>query len=638
MVDDLDTKQLTDELKAKYPNAGIEHIEVDQSTGQSTFMLRPTKQNLAFSDKAGVAVKPHVFSEAGSTMNRDFMTRQTLDLASPKSPYEEDSKELFKIADKYYYSDPLVGSVTNILSSLSMKGFENDIDDENIKQFYDSWSLDVNLEEVIEWIFLDFFKIGHVTTYKAIGKYEPQISNLSQVPGKKTKVSKTKAEQIRLNKLHASFEEEREKEIRHEVETAKANGCSKKEVKEIEKSAKKNIWSKGHLPLSYTVLNPQIVNIEGNLLFNNVSVKLTPPPEFKKLLNKEKSELTEEEKNLIKMLPNELKKVAEGGGEYQLDSRLVNFVTYRKQPYERYARPRSTRTFETINYKQQLKNADLSTLDGITNYILKITIGNDDYPVTSQTELETVAKLFDTPSKSFDVIWNHTLSIEKIVSPEIESILGQDKYKQVNEDMTAGLAVTRAIVDGTGDINTAEVSLLTKGIMEEVNYARRQVEKWIYKEYRQIAEAMGFDRFPKVRWDDSVLRDKTLYMKTIASLVDRRMLSYKTSLEALGFDYDNELSNMKDEVSLVEDGTFGILGSPWQKSATQPVQNSPQGTPSDGRPAGQTNTPNTDEGNINIIKNMSDLEFSSFLDGAREVLSNEKYAKFLNEVGKIRHG
>jgi hypothetical protein len=296
-------------------------------------------------------------------------------------------------------------------------------------------------------------------------------------------------------------------------------------------------------------------------------------------------------------------------------------------------------------------------LDGISNYILKITVGNDEYPVTSQAELETVSQLFNTPSKGFDVVWNHTMDIQKIVSPEIESILGKEKYGQVNDDMTAGLAVTRAIIDGSGDINTAEVGLLTKGIMEEVNYARRQVENWIYREYRQIAEAMGFDRFPKVRWDEGVLKDTILYMNTLAQLVDRRMLSYRTALEALGFDYANELRNMQEELSLVEDGTFGIIGSPFQKAANpsgvQDTQNAPTGTPSNGRPKGQTKqkTTNTDPANqpgtkptktnkkaasIDKIKNMTKLECEAFLAGAKEVLSGEDYINFVETVLKER--
>lgn len=667
MTDEIfDTSKLTADLQTRYPNAGIKAIEVDNTTGKSTFVLEPNKQNLAFLEKPGMAIKPHVYrgAEKASTINRDFISRQTLDLGLAKSPYTEDPKALYKQADEFYYTDPLIGSVTNILASLAMKGFENDIDDDNIKQFYDTWTFDVNFDELLEWIFLDFFKIGHVTTYKVLAKYEPRVSHLSPVPGQKTKKpgkKSAKAEADRLYKLHAAYEEDKQTLIKRIVSEAKAQGYGIKELARIEQAAKKNIWSKGHLPVSYTVLNPQLVNIEGNLLFDKVAVKLTPPQELGQMLKKDKAELTEEEKELIKALPTELKAASEKGGEFQLDSRLVGMVTYRKQPYERYARPRSTRVFETLNYKNKLKEADLSTLDGISNYILKITIGNDEYPVVDQTQLETVAKLFDTPSKSFDVVWNHTLQVEKIVSPEIESILGQDKYKQVNEDMTAGLAITRAIIDGAGDINTAEVGLLTKGIMEEIGYARRQVEKWIYKEYRQIAEAMGFERFPKVRWDEGVLKDTILYMNTLAQLVDRRMLSYRTAHEALGFDYSNELENMKSEMSLVEDGTFGILGSPWQQSATQPTQKAPKGTPSSGRPKGQTKkkTTNTDPNkqqntkpknkpkkaasletasNTDIIKNMTKEQWTAFLSGAEAELDEQDYSIFIDTMSKIRFG
>lgn len=664
----IDTNKLTADLQSKYPNAGIKSIEVDNTTGKSTFVLEPTKQNLAFLDKPGQAIKPHVYGrETAATINRDFLSRQTLDLGLSKSPYAEDPKALYKQADEYYYTDPLIGSVTNILASLSMKGFENDIDDANIKQFFDTWAFDVNFDDLLEWIFLDFFKIGHVTTYKVLAKYEPRVSHMSPVPGQKTKKpgkKGAKAEVDRLNKLHTEFAAEKQALIKTIIAEAKLQGFGVKALANIEKAAKKNIWSKGHLPVSYTVLNPQLVNIEGNLLFDKVAVKLTPPQELGQMLKKDKAELTEEEKELIKALPTELKAASEKGGEFQLDSRLVGMVTYRKQPYERYARPRSTRILESLNYKKKLKEADISTLDGISNYILKITIGNDEYPVVSQTELETVAKLFDTPSKSFDVVWNHTLEVTKIVSPEIEAILGQDKYKQVNEDLTAGLAVTRAIIDGAGDVSTAEIGLLTKGIMEEINYARRQVEKWIYREYRQISEAMGFDRFPKVRWDESVLRDEILYMATLSSLVDRRMLSYNTALEALGFDYENELENMQTELPLVEKGILGIVGSPFQQTAAgpgvQPKQKSPTGTPSKGRPAGQTKTkkkPNTNpskqpgskpaktkktasinEEQATLIKEMSTEQWTVFLSGAKKELSDSDYAIFLDTMSKIRFG
>lgn len=244
----IDVNKLTAELKQKYPNAGIRSIEVDESKGTSTFYLTPTDNNLAFLDKPGQAIKPHVYRDKASTINRNFMTRQDLQLGLSKSPYEEDATALFQRADELYYTDPLLGSVVNILASLAMKGFENDIDDPNIKQFYDSWCFDVNFDQMLEWIFLDFFKIGHVTTYKVLAKYEPRVSHLSPVPGQKntnTKNSKTKAELERIYKLHADFEKEAQKEYAAVIKKAKDDGIEGTEFLAFEKAAKKVFGPKG---------------------------------------------------------------------------------------------------------------------------------------------------------------------------------------------------------------------------------------------------------------------------------------------------------------------------------------------------------------------------------------------------------
>ena len=630
----MDLNKITAELKEKYPDIGIQSIDVDEHTGKSTFYLAPTTKSLAFIDtKKGGGVTPRTSNkERAATINRDYVQRTNLDLAAD-DPTTSDPQSLFKRALTYYYSEPIVGTAINVMANLSRKGFENDIDDDNIKNFYDVWVFDVKFDEVLEWIFLDFFRMGHVTTYKVLAKYEPRVSYLSPIPGQKIK---KKAPQ---------------------------------KAASLEVAAKKNIWSKGHLPVAYTVLNPTLVNIEGNLLFDKVSTKVTLPPELTAMMKKPTSELTEEERELLKALPSDLKSVAEKGGEYTLDPRLVGHITYRKQPYERYAKPKTTRIFDSIEYKKSLRQADLSTLDGITNYILKITIGNDEYPVVSQAELESVAELFNRPSKSFDVVWNHTLQVEKIISPEIDKILGKGKYDQVNDDITSGLGISRALLDGHSGMNASEADLFVKGIMEEVNYARRQVTRWIYREYQQIAEAMGFDRFPKVRWDKGVLLDTILYLNTLAQSVDRRLLSYRTALEALGFDYDNELRNMDEEFDLVQSGKFGIIGAPWQQAkgmglfgpTTEPAPSAPKGSPSSGPPKGtvKSKNPNTkmnpkksdvspnqqkrnlktkQAASLNDVKDMTAVEYASFLDGAKANLSNEEFAIFMDTVNRIRYG
>lgn len=177
-------KKVTASIQEQYPDVGIHSIEVDEASGKSTFIVEPNKKSLAFLDKGG-AVIPHVFRDRASVITRDRVERTNLDLVSGKSPELLTPEELYKRAIKYYYTDPVVGTATNLLANLACKGFENDIDDPNIKQFYDTWMFDVMFPEILEWVFLDFFKTGHVTTYKVLAKYEPRVSYISPAPGKK---------------------------------------------------------------------------------------------------------------------------------------------------------------------------------------------------------------------------------------------------------------------------------------------------------------------------------------------------------------------------------------------------------------------------------------------------------------------
>ncbi|MEA3340237.1 MAG: hypothetical protein U9R15_09750 [Chloroflexota bacterium] len=542
-----DLGDLKKELNKKY-DTNILKIEENEN-GSMSFLV----------DKSGVSkefLKDKKLNDEkviGSVVNRPRLDRTYLDLQDKTSTAKKQPHDLYKQSAIEYKNDAIYGASINVLSNFACKGFENDSEDLELKHFFDCWCFDVDFEEVLEWIFLDFFRMGMVRTYKILGKYEPGINNISDINPKSTD--------------------------------------------EKDNAAAKTRWSKTNVPLKYTILNPNFVEIEGSLLFGDTKTTLKPNDELKELFKKSAKELTIEEKTLIQKLPAPFKKAIKDGKNIELDPTLVGEIDYRKMPYERYGVPKGSRVFESLNYKRSLRDADLSTLDGITNYILKITVGSDQFPVTSQAQLEQVAQLFNTPSKSFDVVYNHTLKVEKITSPEIEAILGKNKYEQVNEDISGGLALPRVLLDGVGDLNTAEVNTVVKSVVEEIRYARKCVTRWIYREYIDIANATGFEKIPRIRWDDTILKDILMYMSIIGQLVDRRMLSYKTALERLGFNFPSELTNMREELPIVlDEGAFGISGSPWQQSKTglQNTQNAPKGTPSYGKPSGEEPTENND--------------------------------------------
>lgn len=551
----MDFEKIKKELNEKYPNVSILDInEVEK--GKFSMAVKVGATELAYLQERPEIRFPKGGGKANADINvvrRSILDQSYLDLsegkASGKKPHE-----LFKRSIAYYHDEDVYGSVIRLLSNLASSGFENDIDDDKIKSFYDNWVLDIGLDELVENIFFDFFRVGFVRTYKTAGKYEPKINTLPSMPSDMLKVNKT------------------------------------------DTAAKKKKWSKQYIPIAYTILDPLQIEITGSL-FGKTSVTIKPEAlkEIKLLLEKGTDTLTVEEQNILNSLPNDLKVAAKNGKEYPLDPYLVGAVDYRRMPYERYPRPRGTNAFESIDYKGELRKADYSTLDGISNYILLITVGNDTYPVTNSEVLENVAELFNTPSKSFDVVYNHTLKVEKIVSPEIGAILGKSKYEQVNSDLTGALGVARALIDGSGELSAPAASLAIKGMVAEIQYARRQVKRWLYKEYRDVAEAMGFDRFPKVRFDDNVLQDEIAMMIAINGMIDRRIMSYETGIKRLGLDWPTERKRLAEEKEKVLSGDFGIIGSPYNPKAAPPlanpdnvqtVQRTPKGTPSEGRPPG----------------------------------------------------
>ena len=534
---DKDLQKLVSRLNRENDNIKVHKIE-KTDTGFSLYM-DPPKSHPAWSEDASVIYRAPI-------------DRSVLHLVKP-AVTTQTPQQLFQRSIDYYYNHGLYGTIVDLLVNFSAKGFENDIDDPDIKYFYDSWNIQVNFKKVVRWIFQDFFRVGLVRTYKVLGKYDPPVSYLKPPESTALDVSP-------------------------------------------ETSARKKKWSSSHVPVKYTVLNPLLVNIEGSLLFDMTKVTLSPSSELKALLRKKDKELTQEEKDLIKLLPQEFKNAVMSGKNILLDQESVGVVDYRRLPYERYPRPRGARSFDSLDYQTKLREADVSTLDGISNYILKITIGNDEYPCTSQDELSKIANLFNTPSKSFNVVWNHTLNIEKIVSPEIEAVLGQDKYKQVNEDLTGAFGVIRALIDGVGQgLSANGIALATKSVIEEINYARDEVSDWIYHEYREVAESTGFDRYPRVRWDDMTLKDEIMMTSLIQGMIDRRIISYQTGHEKLGLNFDTEVAQLASEKPLVLNGDLGLWGSPYNPKAApfvptdttvspDKVQNTPDGTPSDGRP------------------------------------------------------
>lgn len=586
----IDLEGFRDKLNSQYNSVSVRDI-LDNGNGSFSFVLDGTQEaidgfltgrgktpfgELPYIDKEDVGklrrTKLGRRSQASIT-RRDQLGKDYLDLSVTPDVLSAKPQDLYQRSMDYYKSRDVYGSSIDILTNFASKGFKNDVDDPNIRNFYNNWVVDVGFDKIVEQIFFEFFRSGFVRTYKVVSKYIPKVNYVSTIPGGTV---------TKVNEDVAKFWLKKREDALKEAAKSKT-----------EQAAKKIKWSKDYMPIRYTILNPTLIEVEqSSILLDQqlITLKAKALEKVKELLETPPSDLTEHQKTVVKSIPSEMKKAALDGEDLPLDPYLVGAVDYRRQPYEPYPFPRGVRAFESMEYKKSLRDADYSTLDGISNYILVVTIGNDSFPIKSQDELETVSELFNTPAKSYDVFWNHTLKVERVQPSDVGDILGKEKYAQVNDDITGAFGVIRALIDGVGNPSKGGAELAVKALTEEIRYARREVSRWIYAEYRDVAEAMAFERYPKVRFDDMILKDELLMMNTIQGMIDRRIISYRTGHDMLGLDHDTVLSEMEIEMPLVVDGILGVLGSPYQQfkgggtPQVQETQRAPKGTPSEGRP------------------------------------------------------
>ena len=601
-------KEVTEYLK-EYPNVELARV-VEGEDGKRHYLFRPaqlayTKNQGGMGDIPPQYRNKHQAREIAEVTYKDWLLRSDIWLAKPDVA-NVPPHNIYERIRTYYRSKDVFGSYIDILCDLSISGFENDCEDMNIKEFFDNWCQDVDMEEVLEWIFHEFFRSGLVRTYKILGKYEPQVNRLRLMKD----APKPKAPQKAEGELDIEYHEHRKLWETGEI-------LPKQDFEEIhEYAARKKRWSAGFVPIAYTVLNPTEIELVGPPAFNQTRVVLKMSDDIQQLVKREdiQGTLTPAEKSIVDNIPPEIKAAIKTGNEIELDPEYVGAIDNRRMPYEKYAINPMARALESVEYKVNLREADYSTLNNITSEILIVTVGDKDFPVTHEEELMAVAELFNTVQKSFSVFWNHTLHVKRLPVENIEQIFGAKKFEQAEMDISGAMRVPRAMLDGImiGTTNKEALSMSLKSLAALIGYARRQVARWLYREYDIIAQAYGFDRYPTVRWDTFVLKDELAIKTLIQGLVDRRVISYQTAIKWLGFDPDYEKRMLAKEAPDVEDGKYGIIGSPYQNSKggggdgnVQPVQRSPKGTPSSGRPSGapspKTPSPATPEGKLKQV-------------------------------------
>tara|TARA_Y100001938_G_scaffold146051_1_gene224104 strand:- start:4184 stop:6160 length:1977 start_codon:yes stop_codon:yes gene_type:complete len=361
------------------------------------------------------------------------------------------------------------------------------------------------------------------------------------------------------------------------------------------RSIPSDVDSENTIPMRYILLNPfDIVAKRASTFSIGAYEKVLSEYELSRLQNP----ITEEDQQIFDSLPDDMKEGIEQGYYYsdglkiELDPKKLSYSFYKKQDYEPFAVPFGFPVLEDINAKLELKKMDQAITRTVENVILLITMGAEpEKGGINAQNLMAMQTLFKNESVGRVLVSDYTTKADFII-PDLNKVLGSEKYKVLNEDIKQGL---QNIVVGEEKYSSTQVK--AKIFIDRLKEARNAfVHDFLQKEIKRIAKNLGFRSFPQVVMKDIDMRDETQLMRVSTRLMELGIITPQQGMEMF---HTGKFPNAEDisgaQQSFIDERERGfynpIVGGVPMITDEPKAQEKNQTNKQAGRPEGTTDIP-----------------------------------------------
>jgi hypothetical protein len=391
---------------------------------------------------------------------------------------------------------------------------------------------------------------------------------------------------------------------------------------------------KGKIPLRYIILNPyDIVRRHSSSFSDSLYEKILSEYEIERL----KSPKNDLDKQIFESLSPEAKKKVKDnaylrdGVKVPLDPKYLRYCFYKKQDYEPFAIPFGFSVLDDINFKLELKKIDQAITRTIENVILLITMGAEpDKGGVNPTNMVAMQKLFQNESVGRVLVSDYTTKAQFVI-PEINKVLGAEKYEIVNQDIKEGLQ--NIIVGQEKFSNTAvKAEIFLERLKESRNAFLKQ---FLQPEINQICKNLGMKSIPQAKFEEVNVKDETQLQRVTTRLMEIGILTPQQGVDVMKtgvFPESKEISPAQEK--FVEEREMGyynplVGGVPMIEGET-----STQTPKSAGRPTGTSGIPK--EAAAKETYGRTDIQnvvyaTEQFTEEAKKILKTHKKIKRLNK-------
>lgn len=340
-------------------------------------------------------------------------------------------------------------------------------------------------------------------------------------------------------------------------------------------------------PYRFIILNPESVHSDSTINYSF--------PTYRLILNSYQLSMFRGG-NVTKMSPdaraiwesydNTTKDLIRKGGKpyFAINPDQIVSIFYHKQDYEPFAMPMAAPVLADINAKMELKKIDMAVARTTERAMLLITNGEKmDDQGRGGVNLQMIAhlnNLVKSQSAVRTIVADYTTKAEWVI-PDINKVLGSEKYKQLDNDIIIGLNAQIFSNEEKYSNTNTKAHIFIKRLEE----ARRIFLDFLQDEIDKISKELNFRKKPQVEFEDITIVDNVQKDRVITRLGELGLLTPEEVFRALEngkLPTIEEARKSQDEfINDQKQGRFQTVLNKSQKENGRPIgtDNTPQAGP-----------------------------------------------------------
>jgi len=290
---------------------------------------------------------------------------------------------------------------------------------------------------------------------------------------------------------------------------------------------------KNRVPVQYTLLNPFYITVNRTSSWKHVVYeKILSEYELERLQNPKNDHDKMIFESMDKQTQDKIKngQWAQDGLKIQLNPTDVIYSFYKKQDYEPFAVPFGFPVLDDINFKLELKKIDQAICRTIENVILLITLGTEPSKGgINHKNIQAMQSLLSNQSVGRVLVADYTTKAEFII-PDMNKVLGYEKYKIVNEDIKEGL---QNILIGSEKF--ANTTVKAQVFFERLREARSSfLCEFLQPEMDLIFKSLGFKgKCPIAKFEEVSIKDETQFNRVVTRMMELGILPPEEGIKVI---------------------------------------------------------------------------------------------------------